>query len=70
MLLLSSLLEISTRGHEYVRAIESRTWLPCLGDNFLVSNSVDDKFDLVRLESTYILHSCGKFGAPNQVSFF
>jgi hypothetical protein len=29
----------------------------------MVDNNVDAKFDLAILESTYILHMCGKFGA-------
>jgi hypothetical protein len=56
-------------GTNTKRAIESRTWLPCLGDNFLENNNVDTKFDLASQESTYILHMCGKFGA-NRDRFF
>jgi hypothetical protein len=50
--------------YEYEKGyIESRMWLPCLGDNFLVNNNVDAKSDITSLESMYILHMCGKFGA-------
>jgi hypothetical protein len=47
-------------GHEYEKDYRI---------NFLVNNNVDAKFDLASLESPYILHMCGKFGA-NRNKFF
>jgi hypothetical protein len=38
------------------RAIESRTWLPSLRDNFLVNNNVDAISDIPSLESTYYVY--------------
>jgi hypothetical protein len=43
-------------GTNTKRAIESRTWLPSLGDNFLVNNNVDAKSDIPSLESTYYVY--------------
>jgi hypothetical protein len=49
-------LKLVPMGTNTKRAIESRTLLPSLGDNFLVNNNADAKSDIRSLESTYYVY--------------